>query len=872
MVKKDTFLFRFLTKQADRKIKEIKCRITDNNREVLEKEIALIKADLNESLRLVETINEESEEDAVNDKIGPNGLIDAFYDIAEIHLSDVNRKLFNKRVQRAIQTYMKYYKIDGFEGHFYSNFATVLPEDANEVSKASHHPSSEMLRIPQYLFEYLLPFQKRSIHFFHSNRSNESGSILADEMGLGKTVQIISYLVSLSIATGQALKCLIICPVTLISHWMTEIRKIYPFFRVLILHSKFASDLKGVFNETVLYDDTSSEYENGGSNINFKDSSSYMSKFYVNTIYITSYETYKMDHGRIIQKLQGFSNDISVCVLDEAHKIKNPNSIIHKTVLKLKEALNPLFLLTTGTPLQNNLIELYALMRMCNNILGGMDDYFNGIVRPIENEIKEITAQRNKEKKRIRKMERSRKICKRLRKNTDQERGTHQHAQLPQGSSKLKYLKLLIAPYILRRTKKSHFFIKKHEFVVPCPISQKQAIEYEKSCEYILKQNNPGILRGVSILRRVLNHPQTVTNTSLLQKYYETEQNDNFQNEKQFCHLTWDELVKESGKMCVIHYLLNKWIFGRKKVHFDDPLIEQDIAHGKKKTKQRKHDFTTKNTTRATNKVLVFSQSLKMLTLLEEYLNRSHIQYLRLDGSTPVEKRDHLVRKFNLSNSELNEQVNLNDLPSVFLLSTRAASLGINLNRANKIIIIDPDWNPSVDKQAIDRACRIGQSRSVTIIRLVCSGSVEECVLGKQVYKEILCGEVLRQTPSHSKLKGTASHSKGGSGLSKSGYSTLLDLDIKNSIELLAPTLTELFTMGDFKLIENYNFEHELEEYIKEDDIPEEIQSNSNIAEEIDESFIETNKIAKNIILSGKEMIQFIVEREDKYGDKETTY
>lgn len=864
MVKKDTFLFRFLTKQANRKIKEIEGRITEENKWNSEKEIALIREDLEESLKHVETINEDSDVDAVNDQICPNGLIDAFYDIANIQHSDANKTIYSKRIQRVINIYLKFHKIDDFDSHFYSNLTTVPLENSPRRRTNALNASPN---IPKYILEYLLPFQTKSIQFFHFNRSNESGSILADEMGLGKTVQIISYLVSLSITTTHALKCLIICPVTLISHWMTEIRKIYPFFRVLIWHSRFNSDLTDISQKMISEDElwTDSHIDNSATHTNKIESPS-TSKFFDHTIYITSYETYKIEHKVIIGKFKHFSNDLPVCVLDEAHKIKNPNSLVHTTILKLKEIINPLFLLLTGTPLQNNLIELYALMRMCNNILGGTDDYFNGLVRPIESEIKEIASQRNKDRKRIRKMQHNRKLYEKYSvKNDLGGRGPH-YLQNKKGPSKLEYLKSLIAPYILRRTKKSHLSIKKREFVIPCPISRKQAFEYENFCEYILKQSKPGILKGVSLLRRVLNHPQSLTTNGFIQKFFEREKNEILVGEGQFGHLSWDELVKESGKMCVIHYFLNKWIFGKKKITFIEPSLTKSQKGTKKKHKEGKDSLHNQTSAQLKNKVLIFSQSLNMLSIMEEYLNRSQIQYLRLDGNTPVEKRDILVRRFNFNDPAFKKE-DMNDFPSVFLLSTRAASLGINLSTANKIIIIDPDWNPSVDKQAMDRACRIGQSRSVTIIRLVCNGSVEECVLGKQVYKEILCGEVLRQTAPETKIKDDSNCTEKKSHIVRSDYSTLLDLNIKNSAEFLALTVTELFTLGDFKLIENFDFDQELKEYFQDDEIQEESDTISNISEKLDESFSETTYITKNLILTGKEMIKFIVEREKKYGD-----
>ena len=107
------------------------------------------------------------------------------------------------------------------------------------------------------------------------------------------------------------------------------------------------------------------------------------------------------------------------------------------------------------------------------------------------------------------------------------------------------------------------------------------------------------------------------------------------------------------------------------------------------------------------------------MTIFEDYLNFRRIQHLRLDGTTKHEDRSSLLKLFNEPNSQY----------PIFILSTRAGGLGLNLQTADTVIIFDSDWNPHQDLQAQDRAHRIGQKKEVRILRLVTERSVEEHVM-----------------------------------------------------------------------------------------------------------------------------------------------
>ena len=127
------------------------------------------------------------------------------------------------------------------------------------------------------------------------------------------------------------------------------------------------------------------------------------------------------------------------------------------------------------------------------------------------------------------------------------------------------------------------------------------------------------------------------------------------------------------------------------------------------------------------HRVLIFSQTRQTLNFLEQMVRSMSCGYLRMDGTTSVAARDKLVNRFNEDSSVF-----------VFLLTTRVGGIGLNLTGANRVIIFDPDWNPSTDQQARERAWRIGQDKEVSVFRLVTSGTVEEKMYQRQIFKQYL--------------------------------------------------------------------------------------------------------------------------------------
>lgn len=133
------------------------------------------------------------------------------------------------------------------------------------------------------------------------------------------------------------------------------------------------------------------------------------------------------------------------------------------------------------------------------------------------------------------------------------------------------------------------------------------------------------------------------------------------------------------------------------------------------------------------HRVLLFSQTQQMLDILEAFLIDSGYNYRRMDGLTPIKQRMSLIDEFNNSNEVF-----------IFILTTKVGGLGTNLTGANRVIIFDPDWNPSTDMQARERAWRIGQTRDVTVYRLITRGTIEEKVYHRQIYKHFLTNKILK--------------------------------------------------------------------------------------------------------------------------------
>ncbi|CAH2238139.1 jg22067 [Pararge aegeria aegeria] len=371
-------------------------------------------------------------------------------------------------------------------------------------------------------------------------------------------------------------------------------------------------------------------------------------------------------------------------VYDEAHMLKNMSTQRYDNLLKIKSKHR---LLLTGTPLQNNLIELMSLLCFV------MPHMFSGKTDDLKN-----LFQKNAKAKTTKKVE----------PNSEDDVPAFEQSQITQA-------KRIMKPFVLRRLKSEVLqdLPKKTNHTVPCPMSEKQERQYKDliagfsakdgTIHATVEQNGMSMMMD---MRKLANHP-------LLLRYFY----DQNTTRKIASRLAKDPNYKEKNEnylfddlMCLsdfqMHQLTQQYpcISG---YAVPDPLIEDS-------GKFEKLDELLPKLKDEGHRVLVFSQFTMMLDILEPYMRLRNYRYLRLDGSTAVNDRQELIDRYN------QEDV------FVFLLSTKAGGLGINLTAADTVIIHDIDFNPYNDKQAEDRCHRMGQVRPVTIYRLLSAGTIEE--------------------------------------------------------------------------------------------------------------------------------------------------
>lgn len=291
----------------------------------------------------------------------------------------------------------------------------------------------------------------------------------------------------------------------------------------------------------------------------------------------------------------------------------------------------------------------------------------------------------------------------------------------------------LLPPYMLRRTKAlvAKDLPTKHEKIVFCPLSPTQFDAYrrllalpeveamreaDKPCPCGAKDDEglpfklknccdqtadtEQFFRTLYLLLCLANHAALFFPTPADANSPKLEIRARHAQQKVYCHLLWPEDWRRKecdDRTGLDERLCGKWLALRE-------LLKEWKAKG--------------------DKVLIFSRSLRLLGWIESWISRSDYKWLRLDGSTHPSMRQGLVEQFNKD-------------PSIFcfLISTSAGGVGLNLTGANKVVVVDPNWSPAMDAQAVDRAYRIGQTRPVTVFRLIGAGTIEELVYGRQVYK-----------------------------------------------------------------------------------------------------------------------------------------
>lgn len=461
-------------------------------------------------------------------------------------------------------------------------------------------------------------YQIRGLNWMISLYENGLNGILADEMGLGKTLQTISLLGYMCLMRDVAGPHVVIVPKSTLSNWMTEFKRWSPSLEIICLIGN-ADERQRVIQEEILPGEWN--------------------------VVVTSYEM-------ILRERATFKKfNWRYMVIDEAHRIKNEKSKLSEIVREFRTTNR---LLLTGTPLQNNLHELWALLNfLLPDVFNSSDDFDSWFDQSKLEDSKLVTR-----------------------------------------------LHSVLRPFLLRRLKSDveKKLPPKKEIKIYVGLSKMQREWYTKILMKDIdivngagKASKMRLLNVLMQLRKCCNHPYL------------------FDGAEPGPPFTTDyHLVQNSGKMCVL-----------------DKLLPRFLEEG--------------------SRVLIFCQMTRMLDVLEDYCLWRDFSYFRLDGNTQHIDRQQYIDEYNKPNSE----------KFLFMLSTRAGGLGINLATADIVILFDSDWNPQVDLQAQDRAHRIGQSKVVRVFRLITENTVEERIVERAEMKLHLDQIVIQQgrlVDSHQKV------------------------------------------------------------------------------------------------------------------------
>ena len=296
-------------------------------------------------------------------------------------------------------------------------------------------------------------------------------------------------------------------------------------------------------------------------------------------------------------------------------------------------------------------------------------------------------------------------------------------------------LKTIIDPFILRRTKEimkrekdCNFHIpNKTEQVLFCKLTESQLAAYK------------GVL-GSGEMQKVLEHrgkPNSVRYGRFMDRYDREDQ----QRNRSQCRGYTFKVITMLKKICN-HSDLLLIKSGMDSVSNEIQEARKPIDYG---TMARSGKLQVLNVIlpkwkEQGHKALLFCQTKQFLDIVERFVKSQGFVYDRLDGSTPVRKRGDMIQRYNEDDDRF-----------LMLLTTRAGGLGINLTGADRVIVMDPDWNPSTDSQARERVYRIGQRRDVVVYRLIVRGTIEEKVYHRQIYKQFLTDKVLKD-PNHQRV------------------------------------------------------------------------------------------------------------------------
>ncbi|KAK4322875.1 hypothetical protein Pmani_006392 [Petrolisthes manimaculis] len=589
----------------------------------------------------------------------------------------------------------------------------------------------DLVSLDDKLLQVLKPYQLEGIKFMWDATVTSvqklscgdpgNGCILAHCMGLGKTLQVITLchtLLTNDKTNGHISKIMVCCPVNTIYNWVSEFHNwLGDIMQFPVVELVSTASLHKRANQLTDW------WRDGG-------------------VCIIGYEMFRRlsnsNNNRMHEDMKNIFQETlcnpgpDMVVCDEGHVLKNEKSRLSKAVNQINTKRR---IILTGTPLQNNLFEYHCMIQLVRpNLLGSKKEFQKSFVEPIERGqcVDAKTRHVNKMKKRAHIL----------------------HKMLEACVHRFDYTVL------------QKFLPPKYEYVISVQMSDIQCKLYRyylNNLAHVNHKQGLGLFKDFAVLSRVWSHPK------VLDLYMKTD--NDYSPSK-----TWEENVNETKKRksndsetyesnakvmkvdqpCSVLGLTEKgklnpeWWKGTvmnttgQDIDMEDYLDK--VEHSGKLILLL--DIITECTAIG-DKILVFSQSLLTLDMIEhflalvsnDYLNGSQsdglqflpykqwlrdLDYLRMDGSTSLETRSMCCNTFNNP---------INDRCRLFLISTRAGSLGINLVAANRVIVFDSCWNPSHDTQSMFRVYRFGQKKPCYIYRFVAEGTMEDKIYSRQVTK-----------------------------------------------------------------------------------------------------------------------------------------
>ncbi|KAM9384729.1 transcriptional regulator ATRX-like isoform 1-T1 [Pholidichthys leucotaenia] len=610
---------------------------------------------------------------------------------------------------------------------------TKLVLDQNEETK------EPLVQVHRNLVMKLKPHQVDGVQFIwdsccesvkKANSSPGSGCILAHCMGLGKTLQVVTFLNTVLLSRElNFTTALVVCPLNTVLNWVIEFKK----WQDNLGHDKIKVTELTTVKDPERLQALRRWQEDGG-------------------VMIMGYDKYRiMAFGHKVTNKEELKRilvdpgpDLVIC--DEGHILRKETSNISKAMNAIKTRRR---VVLTGTPLQNNLVEYYCMVNFVKkNLLGSRGEFQNRFINPIQ--------------------------------NGQCADSTPNDVRLMKKRAHV--LHKMLAGCVQRRdySELTQFLPPKHEYVLAVRVSPLQCT----LCRYYLdhvtgvgsitdgtKQRlGASLFKDFQVLGRIWTHPWCLQLSDI------SKENKGCSENKNQVKIT---SLFSNGKTTDCQLKENQDVTGTTS---DNTLITTDVLQGAPAVEGEGAEQSDKgwyknflSDSDATilehsgkmvllfeilkiaedleDKVIVFSQSLISLNLIEDFLKISHeernsssfkvpskwvknVDYYRLDGSTSVHQRKKWADKFNNSS---------NVRGRLFLISTKAGSLGINLVAANRVIIFDASWNPSHDIQSIYRVYRFGQLKPVFVYRFLAQGTMEEKIYDRQVTKQSLSYRVVDQ-------------------------------------------------------------------------------------------------------------------------------